>query len=210
MTFSGMTKFYAFKKPWASADFFQEEGKNIQEGKNSICLKNTEKRTIFFQRSLKTYYFTAFYLHISLISFYLWESFQSLTSPNGSEGCWLQGKAMKVIFVLPLTCSYENLSNLQLCFSPNQINSLKSNLTWLGFELKTLVTKTPLMCLNQLSYWNRQEMRQFFRALSIRERDREKEKEREGAQAGQYIHFEHPPPPSVSLSDMPYHQQLIY
>jgi len=55
--------------------------------------------------------------------------------------------------------------------------------------------------------------RQFFRALSIRERDREKEKEREGAQAGQYIHFEHPPPllpPSVSLSDMPYHQKLIY
>jgi hypothetical protein len=32
----------------------------------------------------------------------------------------------------------------------------------------------------------------------------------EGAQAGQYIHIEHPPPPSDSLSDMPYHQKIIY
>ena len=41
----------------------------------------------------------------------------------------------------------------------------------------------------------------------MRERNRERKREgEEAAQAGQYIHFEHPPPPS--LSDMPDHQNL--
>ncbi len=53
MTFSEITKFYAFKKPWASADFFQEEGKNIQEGKKQYLPKKHRKTYYFSQKVLK-------------------------------------------------------------------------------------------------------------------------------------------------------------
>ena len=53
-------------------------------------------------------------------------------SPNSSEGCWLQGKAMKAILIQLVamkisvsSCSYEILSNLQLWFSPNQLVAMK-------------------------------------------------------------------------------------
>jgi hypothetical protein len=41
---------------WAYADFFPEEGKIFQGGggqKHTICLKNAQKHTIFFQKSKK-------------------------------------------------------------------------------------------------------------------------------------------------------------
>ena len=86
---------------------------------------------------------------------------------------------------ISLTCSYENLSNLQLCFTPKQLVAMiifqstcnydfppiRVNKIWKIFDLVGIRTQDHLekntsSCLNQLSYWIRQEMRQFLRALS--------------------------------------------
>ncbi len=49
---------------WASADFFQGRAK-FQGGKK-ICLKNTNKDTIFLKRSLKTHFFNRPRLNVFL------------------------------------------------------------------------------------------------------------------------------------------------
>jgi len=55
-----------------------------------------------------------------------------------------------------------------------------------GVWTQVRLEKNTSSCLYQLSYWNRQEMRHFFKSLSMKEREREREGGEEGAQTGQY------------------------
>ena len=54
-------------------------------------------------------------------------------------------------------------------FALSTLNFKTLKVIWLGWGLNSrLFEKNTYSCLSQLSYWNRQEKRQFFRALSLR------------------------------------------
>ena len=79
------------------------------------------------------------------------------------------------------SCSYN--------FPPIKSINFKSYLTWLRFEPTNFGKNKPLTCLNQLSYWNRQEMGQFFKTLCMRERERKKKREGGRSELKQYSTF---------------------
>ena len=97
------------------------------------------------------------------------------------------------------TCSYEILRlESQLWNSPNQFNYLKIYLNWPRFELKIFWKTKPLTCLNQLSYWNRQDWWQFFKALCMRKRG-----ERRRTSLGWRTSLAtQPPPPAAPLTSL--------